>query len=397
MRKYIFTAIVPITIFFIGIAVTLIDVYRNEGNFFSIQTAITKEQLQFPTTQLKTDDLVRGSFTAKYDNLGWVGVRFTTHFRINEDTLIFRIRNLDDQHWMYQNKYKTDQFQPNQIFPFGFPTIPNSKDKTYVFEIETIDGSEGNGVSINTQFPIAVASYTLDKQYYLSAFGSVKNKTGQINIKILSDFLSFLLNKTSTLIVLGQYADSFILYLSPVPIYIFWYWLVGSLSPAAIKFISSHRFITLVSILLILARIFVFKSNSSFYSFFIVASWITGTILYRSYHTAQARNFVAKNRWLILIIPLLMIVKAFFMEKSQDNMMLTIVLLWFSGVVIYKFKNTVNYYACLFFLILTVLLYISGTLKLAEQSAAWVIVFFGFMATGELFSQSEKILAQHAK
>lgn len=376
---------------------TLLEVYRNEGNFFSIQSAIYKSELQYPSSQLVKGNVVRGSFRSQYNNLGWVGIRFTTHFRINEDTLEFRLKQAGENNWYYRGFYKTDQFQPDQIFPFGFPVIANSKNKAYVFEIESLDAAPGNGVSINSHFPVAVSSYALDKQYYLSAFGSVKNKYVKANPQAGKDLLLFIANKTYAILVLGQYTDAFLLYVAPIPIYLFWYWLIGTLSPHAKQFISSHRLIAFVIVVLALSRIFIFKSNSSFYAFLIFSSWITGTILYRSSRNAQTRNFIEKHRSLIFIIPFLMIIKALLITRNQDNITMCIVLLWFSSIVIYKIKNVINFYLSLAFLVLSALFYYLGQPHLAEQAAAWVIVAFGFAVANEFLPLIRPSLFLHAK
>ena len=90
-----------------------------------------------------------GGFRSKYPNLGTISVKFNTYNRINTDFLQFRIKEKGSNEWFYTAKYKVDQFQNNRYFPFGFPEVADSKNKEYEFEITSLDGYEGNLVSIN--------------------------------------------------------------------------------------------------------------------------------------------------------------------------------------------------------------------------------------------------------
>ena len=81
--------------------------------------------------EILAGEKVSGEFTAMSDFIGIVSVRFNTYARINNDILTFRIKEKGDKKWYYENIYKVDQFQPNQLFPFGFPPIQNSKIKYF--------------------------------------------------------------------------------------------------------------------------------------------------------------------------------------------------------------------------------------------------------------------------
>lgn len=50
--------------------------------------------------------------------------------------IIFQIKEKGAREWFYQNTYYFDQAAPAHLYPFGFPPIENSKDKTYLVEIE---------------------------------------------------------------------------------------------------------------------------------------------------------------------------------------------------------------------------------------------------------------------
>lgn len=114
---------------------------------------------------LYQNDKIIGEFTAKHNNLGIISVNFNTHWNINTDYLQFRIKEKDQNNWYYINKYKVDQFQNNQYFPFGFPEISNSKGKIYQIEIESLYGTPTNSVTPN-QKPF-LSKYSFSRNYLL--------------------------------------------------------------------------------------------------------------------------------------------------------------------------------------------------------------------------------------
>lgn len=108
---------------------------------------------------LFSGDKVLQDFTPNYDNLGIVAIRFQTFGRINDDTLIFRLREKGESDWYYTANYKTDQFQDRELFPFGFPIIAKSKGKIFQFEIESKFGSESGHVKVDNLLPVVISKY----------------------------------------------------------------------------------------------------------------------------------------------------------------------------------------------------------------------------------------------
>ena len=60
-------------------------------------------------------------------------------------------------------------------------------------------------------------------------------------------------------------------------------------------------------------------------------------------------------------------------------------LIWFTAIVIYKFKSEMNIYISLIFLAITVVFYSIGVTVIAEQAAMWTIVSFGFALFYDLY------------
>ncbi len=103
-------------------------------------------------------DLFKGEkvidqFKAKNNNLGIISVKFNTKGKINNDRLLFRIKEINKENWYYVNFYNVDQFQNDQYFPFGFPQIKDSKGKIYQIEIESSNGHEGDLVQLVKAYP----------------------------------------------------------------------------------------------------------------------------------------------------------------------------------------------------------------------------------------------------
>jgi len=139
--------------------------------------------------------------------LGIVAVRFNTYFRINSDSVKFRIKEQGSSKWYYENVYKVDQFQPNDYFTFGLPIISNSKGKTYDFEIESVKGVKYDAVAISKIQPIFITKYQYPKTLLLS------------NPKI---FLVFIFQKALYFLTSPQLILSTLIFALPLFVYLFW-------------------------------------------------------------------------------------------------------------------------------------------------------------------------------
>ena len=144
-------------------------------------------------------DTVRGSFYSPYSNLGLLAVRFRFNNPGSDDILIFRIKDDSSAKWLYEASYKTDQFQQHKLFPFGFPIVADSKNKNYVFELESKNGTTKNSVIIDDQKPNVIAKYSYTKSELL--------KNNQVFIEFLGNKINNIVSEKQTLI------NAFIFYL----------------------------------------------------------------------------------------------------------------------------------------------------------------------------------------
>ena len=107
-----------------------------------------------------------GEFNAKENNLGIVYIKFSNVPRVDlskEDSLIFRIKEKGQKHWISVNKYKTGVISNNLFFPFGFPKVHNSKNKTFEFELVSLNGNKSNSVEIDNGWFTFAAGYQIPK------------------------------------------------------------------------------------------------------------------------------------------------------------------------------------------------------------------------------------------
>ena len=65
--------------------------------------------------------------------------------------------------WSVVNTYTIDRFVSGLLYPFGFPPIPNSKGKTYDFEIVSIDGTNDNAIGFISGYHDVATQYVFSK------------------------------------------------------------------------------------------------------------------------------------------------------------------------------------------------------------------------------------------
>ena len=138
-------------------ATTVITHYNNNNDL-----------IQWSQEELLKGKEIIGHFKAKENYLGILSFRFNTFERINNDVVIFRVKQNGSKNWYYQNFYKVDQFQPNDFFTFGFPIIDNSEGKIYDFQIVSTAGKKGDAISVSNIEPVFATKYQFPKSLILS-------------------------------------------------------------------------------------------------------------------------------------------------------------------------------------------------------------------------------------
>ncbi len=218
---------------------------------------------KFSEEELHQGDVVEAEFKAKYDHLGIVLVRFNTFYKINNDFVLFRIKEKGKADWMYENRYKVDQFQPNELFTFGFPVIPDSGGKTYVYQVESVQGIEDDAVAVSDIEPIFVAKY----QYPRSEISASPQQALQfLSLKVINSFTNI------------EFLTTSLIYLLPLLLYVLYqlfftkylsdkYYLV--LIPLTILLVESifvnntNDLLVIILTLMIAVTVYVYKLESS--------------------------------------------------------------------------------------------------------------------------------------
>lgn len=218
-------------------------------------------------------------FKADQDNLGIFSVRFHTFERINDDVVVFRIKEADSKNWYYENKYLTDQFQWDELFTFGFPIISDSKDKEYIIEIESLNGSYNKAVAISKKHPVAEAQFKFNKNSLLQDQNSLAE---------------FLYKKVINSIGSGTFIFKSLVFLLPLIYYIFWlfrskfkvehkYWLLTTFTFILYLYIllvpTINRDVHLYFLIFWFISIFFLKLESSVSFLFALIYLITTAIL----------------------------------------------------------------------------------------------------------------------
>ncbi len=147
---------------------------------------------QFEKHLLKGEKFI-GQVTASEDNFGILLFRFNQLASIVSDRVVFRLKENGQESWHYEHIYNANQFQDNQYFAFGFPPFINSKNNTYIFEIESLSGTYNNGIGVSMTEPQVALVYKysirdLKNLNTLSSFTSKKLTYVTRNVNFLKDW-----------------------------------------------------------------------------------------------------------------------------------------------------------------------------------------------------------------
>ena len=168
IRSLTFYFLLPVFLFLLG-TFSLFK-YLSAGEFGITNLDIHQLDWERPPQRselLKWDTLL-GKFHSRFSNLGIVSLRFDSQGRGSDDILVFRLREAGTAKWLYEANYKTDQIQPHQLFPFGFPVIRDSAGKDYEFQVESLRGATGSGIFLDSQPPVFVAKSSFTKSELLA-------------------------------------------------------------------------------------------------------------------------------------------------------------------------------------------------------------------------------------
>lgn len=143
--------------------------YTKKTPLLTLRHNYSKEMLAIPRKgDILAGDKVIGEFKSEDNFLGIVEIRFLVHGKVINDSYIFRIKEKSSKEWYHANSYKAKEFGGYPLFPFGFPTITNSKGKIYYFELESLSGKLRDAVGISAVEPVIVVRNVFNKAYLLN-------------------------------------------------------------------------------------------------------------------------------------------------------------------------------------------------------------------------------------
>lgn len=249
--------------------------------------------IQGDYSELHKGEIIRGQFTANNNNMGIISVRFNTFNRINDDVVIFRLKEKQSARWFYEHKYKVDQFQPNQLFTFGFPIITDSQGKTHVFEVESTKGENRNAVALSTINPVFVAQYQFPREEL---------------IRSPITLITFIINKLISSFSDINFSVVSMLYSLPFVHYIVW----------LILFRKKHLvnpFLLILYVIGLVFFIFFMQEVNRIVVFLLLLMWLMYILLYRL--ESSVSFFLA-----LVLLGITPIFLAFKFDRIADNLAL---------------------------------------------------------------------------
>lgn len=148
--KFIFLGIIPIILLLFWILGSLL-LNTKVGSTILVYSQKDSEIKYLSEGILFKGNIISGEFKARDNYLNFLQFKFdeyAKHDFVGEEVLAFRIRAKGEESWSYTSTYKTSLLENNLLFPFEFPTIKNSRDIMYQFEIESLLGNNTNGVEV---------------------------------------------------------------------------------------------------------------------------------------------------------------------------------------------------------------------------------------------------------
>lgn len=165
-----FYILLPILLFVYGVFSLFGYLRSTEFGILTLDNRGLRTQIDAKNKgELFKGDIVKGEFHSRYKNLGVITVRFYNQDRDSKDVIAFRLKQAGQDKWLFESKYNTDQFLPHRLFPVGIPTINESDNQDYDFEIESLSGATNSGIIVDySQEPIFVARSVFTKNELLS-------------------------------------------------------------------------------------------------------------------------------------------------------------------------------------------------------------------------------------
>lgn len=136
-------------LFILGTVFSVRDILLSDISMSVFSLKPQHIEIKSPNSRLLKGQIMSGTFTAENNYFGIIETPIEPQQYKSRATLQLRIREQSQPNWYYQGDYDTSWITETIKFQFGFPIIINSKDKTYYFEIESLQDVESEAIRFN--------------------------------------------------------------------------------------------------------------------------------------------------------------------------------------------------------------------------------------------------------
>lgn len=169
------TIVVIVLLFFIG--------YSSNYNFFSREylfgfdnvTLSGQNNIKENKEIVLTSDPLEITFKSPDNMLGIATFHITHHslpskkqISLKKQKLLLQIKDVGNDQWYANQEVSTAEIGTSQSYPFGFPSILQSKNKEYTISLQLIDIDESTKVVIHTDQGIMNTVHQIDKKVVLT-------------------------------------------------------------------------------------------------------------------------------------------------------------------------------------------------------------------------------------
>lgn len=153
--------------------------------------------LKTTSHEIKKGDRIQVVFKAYENNLGAISLQlknYNTNEKKDEHQILFHIKEKGMENWETEHIYFGGQFHDLDHFPFGFSPITNSKNKEYIAEVISLDGTSQSQLILKDSYPEFISYYQFSKHELFSPMNAGRYLLQKILFALsIPDFLIIIL------------------------------------------------------------------------------------------------------------------------------------------------------------------------------------------------------------
>lgn len=153
--------------------------------------------LKTTSNEIKKGDRIQVIFKAYENNLGAISLQlknYNTNEKKDDHQILFHIKEKGMEKWETEHIYFGGQFHDLDHFPFGFSPISHSKNKEYIAEIISLDGTSQSQLLLKESYPEFISYYQFNKRDLFSPMNAGRYLLQKILFALsIPDFLIIIL------------------------------------------------------------------------------------------------------------------------------------------------------------------------------------------------------------